>query len=513
MFERYNHKIKTVDELTAAIGPRPRDVKVAMCHGTFDVVHPGHIRHLIHAKSTADVLIASLTADEFISKGVGRPWVPEELRAANLAALEMVDYVLIDRQGEPLDNISTIKPDFFVKGFEYSQDGVHPKSRQEMDLVSSYGGEFLFSPGDIVYSSTRLLVQHRPNIAAEKVLALMDAEDVSFDQLIATIDSMGDASVHVVGDTIVDKYSYCTILGPSGKTPTFSVRHDKSELFVGGAGAVAQHLASLGADVTFTTMVGEDELSGLVRTDLADAGVQVNAVVDRARPTTMKQRFWADGYKLLQVDELDNSPLNEIHIDEICGHIADSKNDAIVFSDFRHGMFHAESIARLSAAIPDGVLKAADSQVSNRWGNILDFQGFDLITPNEGEGRFALGDQDSGVRSLALRLLEGANARNMIMTLGERGVLAYRRSSTAPRSFFYLDSFANTLVDAVGAGDALLSAATLALKSSGSLVEAAIIGEAAAAAACEIDGNIPVERDDIKRRLADLLDPMAAGSN
>ena len=140
-------------------------------------------------------------------------------------------------------------------------------------------------------------------------------------------------------------------------------------------------------------------------------------------------------------------------------------------------------------------------------------QGFDLITPNEGEGRFALGDQDSGVRSLALRLLEGANARNMIMTLGERGVLAYRRSSTAPRSFFYLDSFANTLVDAVGAGDALLSAATLALKSSGSLVEAAIIGEAAAAAACEIDGNIPVERDDIKRRLADLLDPMAAGSN
>jgi bifunctional ADP-heptose synthase (sugar kinase/adenylyltransferase) len=260
-------------------------------------------------------------------------------------------------------------------------------------------------------------------------------------------------------------------------------------------------------------VVGEDELSGLVRTDLADAGVQVNAVVDRARPTTMKQRFWADGYKLLQVDELDNSPLNEIHIDEIRNHISDSEIDVVVFSDFRHGLFHAESISKLSAAIPDGVLKAADSQVSNRWGNILDFQGFDLITPNEGEGRFALGDQDSGVRSLALRLLEEGNARNMIMTLGERGVLAYRRSSTAPRSFFYLDSFANTLVDAVGAGDALLSAATLALKSSGSLVEAAIIGEAAAAVACEIDGNVPVERDDIKRRLDNLLNPTAPGSN
>src|SRR4051812_6208754 len=92
----FSHKIKTAAQISEAIGPRPRNKKVIMCHGTFDVVHPGHIRHLMYAKTKAQVLIASLTADIHIMKGNLRPYVPEDLRAINLAALEMVDYVVVD---------------------------------------------------------------------------------------------------------------------------------------------------------------------------------------------------------------------------------------------------------------------------------------------------------------------------------------------------------------------------------------------------------------------------------
>ena len=91
-----HHKIKTVDELCALVGPRPRARKVIMCHGTFDIVHPGHIRHLMYAKEKADILVASLTCDAHIQKGNVRPFVPQQLRAMNLAALEAVDYVIID---------------------------------------------------------------------------------------------------------------------------------------------------------------------------------------------------------------------------------------------------------------------------------------------------------------------------------------------------------------------------------------------------------------------------------
>ena len=92
----YSHKIKTAEQLSEAIGQRPRKQKVIMCHGTFDVVHPGHVRHLLYAKTKADILVASLTADEHIKKGNMRPYVPQDLRAINLAAMEMVDYVVID---------------------------------------------------------------------------------------------------------------------------------------------------------------------------------------------------------------------------------------------------------------------------------------------------------------------------------------------------------------------------------------------------------------------------------
>ena len=92
----YSKKILTQEALKKALGKKPRKKKVILCHGNFDVVHPGHVRHLIYAKSKADILIVSITADKFIQKGTYRPFVPENLRALNLAAFEMVDFVTID---------------------------------------------------------------------------------------------------------------------------------------------------------------------------------------------------------------------------------------------------------------------------------------------------------------------------------------------------------------------------------------------------------------------------------
>ena len=98
---------------------RARAQEVIMCHGTFDIVHPGHLRHLMYAKEKADILVASLTADEHITKANFRPYVPQELRAVNLAALEMVDYVIIDPNPTPIENMRFLQPDYFAKGYEY----------------------------------------------------------------------------------------------------------------------------------------------------------------------------------------------------------------------------------------------------------------------------------------------------------------------------------------------------------------------------------------------------------
>lgn len=497
----YRRKIKTREELLAIIGPRPRRRSVIMCHGTFDLVHPGHIRHLLYAKSKADILVTSLTCDAYIEKANFRPFVPQDLRAMNLAALEVVDYVLIDERSTPIETIKVLQPDYFAKGYEYSRDGLHPKTREELAALESYGGELIFTPGDVVYSSSAIIEHCPPALAVEKLLTLMESEGMGFDDLRRALDACAGLRVHVMGDTIVDSYTYCTLIGGLTKTPTFSVKHERQVDFLGGAGIVAKHLRAAGAVVRLSTVLGDDALKGFVLQDLAAHGIACEPCIDHTRPTTQKNVFSVGGYRMLKVDRVDNQPISDKILEELKASLASTAVDAFVFSDFRHGLFNPRTIPQLAACLPPDAFKAADSQVASRWGNILDFQGFDLITPNEREARFALGDQDSVIRPLALELYKRARCQTLILKLGDRGLITYRAPNDDVRSFFTVDSLTGTLVDPLGAGDALLAYATLALVATRSSVVASILGSLAAAVACEQEGNQPVTPQEVLKKL------------
>jgi bifunctional ADP-heptose synthase (sugar kinase/adenylyltransferase) len=502
LLDRYRHKIKSAQELRDVIGPRPRTKSVIMCHGVFDVVHPGHVRHLLYAKSKADLLVASITADHHITKGAHRPHVPQDLRAVNLAAFEVVDYVVIDKNPTPLENIRLIEPDYFAKGFEYTATGMPAKTAEEAEVIGAYGGEIIFTPGDIVYSSSNLIDLAPPAIKLEKLQILMERNGITFDKLRRTLDAMEGHQVHVVGDTIVDSYTHCAMVGGNTKTPTMSVLFERKVDYVGGAGIVAKHLAAAGGRVTFSTVLGEDSYRDFVIDDLKGADIEVNAVIDRSRPTVNKNAIVVGGYRLLKVDTLDNRSISDQILEDITRSVRDVPTDAVVFSDFRHGLFNRRTIPQLVQALPDRCFRVADSQVASRWGNITDFQGFDLITPNEREARFALGDQDSGIRPLASNLYDAARCRLLILKLGERGVLACCSADhESLDSFFVIDSFVDRLVDAVGAGDALLAYATLAMLAVGDGGIATILGSMAAAVECECDGNIPVTADDLRSKI------------
>ncbi len=503
--EKIRGKIKSAAEVAALIGPRPRGRQVIMCHGTFDIVHPGHLRHLMYAKSKADILVVTLTGDAHIEKANFRPFVPEQLRAMNLAAFEMVDYVIIDPEPKPLSNLVVIQPDFYAKGYEYGGDGkIDPRTQEELDALSRFGGEVIFTPGDVVYSSSAIIEGVPPKLAIEKLRAVLEAEDLTIDDMRAALARFKGIKVHVVGDTIVDGHTYTSLIGGLTKTPTFSVRFERQTDYVGGAGIVAKHLKAAGADVVFTTVLGDDPLKEFVLKDLAAAGVRVNAVIDRTRPTTHKNVFIAGSYRLLKVDTLDNRGIAGRVFNEVRDRVAAESTDVVVFSDFRHGIFNQNTIPSLIERIPRGAYRVADSQVASRWGNILEFKGFDLITPNEREARFALGDQDSVIRPLALKLYEAAECKTLMLKLGERGMITYRSRQDPKynlRAFVVIDSFTDRVVDAVGSGDALLSYATLAMASDRNEVIASVLGSMAAAVECEHDGNIPVRPEDVLAKL------------
>ncbi len=507
--DQYSHKIKSVEDLSLILGPHPRKKKVIMCHGVFDVVHPGHLRHLIYAKSKADILVASLTADKHINKGQYRPHIPQNLRALNLAAYEIVDYVIIDTNGTPIKNISKLQPDFFAKGYEYTADGLPAKTQEEADTLHAYGGEIIFTPGDVVYSSSKLIDLAPPAIKIEKLLTFMESEKLTFDSLRSCLDRFKGKKVHVVGDTIVDSYTQTAMIGGQTKTPTMSVLYERRDDYIGGAAVVAEHLRAAGAEVLFSTVLGDDALKEFVLEGLEKSGVQCHPVIDPTRPTTNKNAIVAGGYRLLKVDTLDNRSISDDIVQKLVQTISATPCDAVVFSDFRHGLFNRRTIPRLIEAISVDVYKVADSQVASRWGNITDFKNFDLITPNEREARFALADQDSGIRPLSSDLYDMAQCKTLMLKLGERGVLTCRSSNhEALDSVVIIDSFVERLVDAVGAGDALLAYATLAMLATKSGAVATILGSMAAACECECDGNVPVTPDDVRSKI-DMVERQA----
>ena len=137
---------------------RQQGKRIILCHGTFDLLHIGHIRHLQNARKEGDVLITTVTGDSYVNKGPGRPVFPEQLRSENLAALACVDFVAINQALTAINIISLVKPHAYIKGQEYKndKDDLTGNIALERDAVEQHGGELIFTE-DITFSSSNLL--------------------------------------------------------------------------------------------------------------------------------------------------------------------------------------------------------------------------------------------------------------------------------------------------------------------------------------------------------------------
>jgi len=505
--KNYLSKIVKPEEIIKKEGRFPRKKKkISMCHGVFDLVHPGHIRHLSYAKSMSDKLIVSITSDIHVKKAELRPYVPEKLRAENLAALEFVDYVVIDKNETPNINLKKIKPDFFAKGYEYSNINKNPKTKEEMNILRSYGGNFLFTPGDYVLSSSKIIDTEKPDLSLTKLKSLMEGEKIDFKEVIETLNKFKKCDVLVVGDTIIDTYVETSLIGNNAKTPTFSTKHIGEKRYIGGAAIVASHLRAAGANVKFCSVLGDDSDANFVKRELKKNKIKDLTFKDKSRPTTDKRYYISESYRLLKVDKVENFPIDKLILNKIIKIIKNHKKGIIIFSDFRHGIFSKESIPKMKKSIRKNVFKVGDSQVASRWGNILDFDNFDLITPNEKETRFALGDQDTGVRFLASKLYEKAKCKTLIFKLGSNGILTLRRKIVGNdvRSFFVIDALEKNAVDPVGCGDALMAYASLGLYVSKNPVISSILGSISASIMVKINGNIPINKRNVKDKILSI---------
>ena len=255
-------KVRTLAEVAAICEQARRAGRtVVQAHGTFDLLHLGHVRHLEAARKLGDVLIVTVTADRFVNKGPGRPVFNAELRAEMLATLEYVDWVAINDAADAVSAIERIRPSIYIKGQDYQnpQGDITGKISLEREAVEAHGGRIHFTD-EVTFSSTELINRHL-NVFEPHIREHLDTlrQNGGLDQLCDLIERVADYRVLIVGDAIIDEYQYVLPMHKTPKENMIATRYQDRELFAGGVFAAANHVASFCKQVDIITCLGDSD--------------------------------------------------------------------------------------------------------------------------------------------------------------------------------------------------------------------------------------------------------------
>jgi rfaE bifunctional protein nucleotidyltransferase chain/domain len=421
-------KIVTREQLHQARARlRERGASLVQCHGCFDIVHPGHIRHLRQARALGDALLVSITGDDAIRKGDGRPLIPQELRAENLAALDFVDLVFIEPAATAEGLLREVSPDVYVKGKEYEHNG-DPRFAAEREAVRAGGGRVVFSSGDVVFSSTALIaaLEQSADPFHHRLTQLCGRDELAHEKLSGVLSGMRGKRVVVVGETILDSYLLCDKPGVAGESPILTLRPLEARHYDGGAAVIARHAAALGARPTLVTALPRSVQAAELRKRLEGEGIEVLAI-DVEQQLPEKQRFLVGQQKVLKLDLVEPFVLDvsqQRAVLELAREACGGGAECAIIADFGLGLLSRRQLHELCSELRPlvGVL-AGD--VSGKRSNLLGMRGLDLACPSESELRDSVHMQGEGLPAAAWHMMERTRTQQLIVTMGPEGLMAF----------------------------------------------------------------------------------------
>ena len=474
--------------------------KTVFVSGHFNVIHPGHLRLLRFAKECGSRLIVAVESDRFAGSAAH---IPQDLRLEGVQSNSWVNEAFI--VDEPVaDVIARLRPDIVVKGKEHEL-----RFNPEKAVLEEYGGQLLFSSGDTVFSSLDLLKKEFQEFDPHSIdlpNEFMARHGIDPVRLVRLLKNFSKLKVCILGDLIIDEYITCQPLGMSQEDPTIVVMPVDSTRFIGGAGIVAAHAAGMGASVQFFSVTGNDDARGFAVEGLKEAKVDARLLVDESRPTTLKQRYRSKGKSLLRVSHLHQGAISLNLQKQMLNELEQAliEADLVVFSDFNYGSLPQPLVDQIISKTKKlGIVMAADSQSSSQVGDISRFTGMDLLTPTEREARISTRNHEDGLVVMAESLRQQASARNILLKLGEEGVLIHADNGKNDGWMTdKIEALNSAPKDVAGAGDSLLIASAMTLASGGNIWEAACMGSLAAAVQVGRVGNVPIRREELLKELS-----------
>ncbi len=487
-----NGKVKTLDDLERTVyDMKVRGRKIVHCHGVFDLLHPGHLRHLHTAKEFGDVLIVTITPDEYVNKGPGRPVFNQRLRAESLAALESVDYVSVNQWPTAVETIEKIKPDVYVKGNDYAnrENDVTGKIYDEEQAVLSVGGRIEFTD-DITFSSTHLLNSYFSVFSEEAEVFLKNFQSrYAAERVTDLLNSFADMKVLIVGDAIIDEYHYAEAMGKPSKSACISAKFLSAERYTGGALAVANHIAGFCRDVHLVTCLGQQESQeDFIRANLK-ANVAAKFFYRSDAPTVVKRRFVHPFQlaKMFEICFMNDELLPQEIAQQICAHLEAviRDYDLVVVSDFGHGFMEPHIIDTLCDQAHFLAVNTQANSANLGFNVVTKYPRADYLCIDEREIRLAQHSKQGPLEELTRDIASRLKCQMVSVTLGGEGSLVHE----AGNGFCRVPVFSDGVVDTVGAGDAYLSITALCAASGQSNEMIGFIGNTVGAMAVRIVGN------------------------
>ncbi len=460
MSDLISQKIKTPDELAEIVARlKSEGKKVVQCHGVFELVHPGHLYHFEAAKREGDVLVISLTADEFVNKGPDRPIFPAPVRAKTLANIQIVDYVTINHDFTAAELLKKIKPNIYFKDQEYESALQDPKRNlyKEAQAIKSVGGEIKFSY-EPTFSSTNFLKNYF-DIYPQEVKNFLKSFSLKYsaEDIINILKSLRETKILLIGETIIDEYHYCKGMGKIPKDNLIATKYLNEEVFAGGVLACANHLAGFCDNVHLVTALGKNHsYEDFIKSKLKP-NITFKFFYDDEGQTIVKRRFIDPAFftKMFEIYYFDDRHLPENVSLEIVDYLTNilPQYDLAVVNDYGHGFFDKNIIETLAKKAKFLAVNTQTNSANAGFNLITKYPRADYVCIDEPEARLATHQKNSDISEVIEQILKTINLKKLIITRGHLGSVACEKAD----KIYNIPVLSTKVVDRLGAGDAFLA--------------------------------------------------------
>ena len=468
-----------------------KNKKIVLCHGVFDVVHFGHISHFVASKKFGEKLVVSITEDKFVSKGPGRPVFNTKIRAEFLSNLSCVDYVLINNSKTSINLIKNLKPNFYSKGADYkdSKEDITQEIKNEIKAVKSFGGKVIFTD-EFSSSSSKLINSYLSVLNQNQKIFINKLKKNNYDYS-GFFKKFKKLKALVIGETIIDHYFFCDVLGKSGKDPILALKENYNEKYIGGSASIAINLSKFCKKIEFVTALGNKKTDLNFLKSKLPKNISLKSIIDEKKPTIVKKRYVDEisKSKFLSVYNIEDSFMSQKKRDKLFNIIKKNikKNDIVIVSDYGHGLLDkkvAEYICKNSKFL---AINAQINAANRGYHSLKNYRSKNnLIIVNENELRHEMRDNRSDIKLLMKNFAKLNNFEDLIITRGSMGAILYNKKN---KKFHNSEAFAKKIVDKIGSGDSMLALSSISIASGLDKNLSLFFGSLAAAQSVETIGN------------------------